>query len=517
MRRLIPILACTLLLAACGRSAEPMPIPVRRHADLPPEQKTLVPVGSARAAKDIPASPFGTHTTVIAEGGDEATVAKLPDLIAAAGYKWVVDYAAAGKLAGLAPAVAAERWTRQRPRALRYAEQLQQRGVSLLVRLDPLPWSRMKDGEPTDEQVAGGAAFAAAVVHDLKPWVRHWQIWNEPNIGNDNPVVPAALYVRVAAAVAAAIRAEQAEAVIHGPGTAMLQCLAPTPLPWIDQALAAGLMKHLDVFSYHPYRQPYWRANLPEHASEFHPWNRWGSYEAQIADLRARLRAAAGREVPLSITEDGVPTFVNADGEQHLPPVVAAKYELRRDLLDAWLGVSPRVHFCFWRQMTNAGYESEASFNTLAGGELKPLYYAAQNLHGVLDGGHQPVVDSAYEWRMEGTAPGICTQVWRKQLPGVDELLVAFWAETEADTVHRRWRATLRLHADGYEAPRLFDLMAMPAPRMHGGMADLVNPEYRARKPALEPAFTAGAGGWLSTTGLEVRDYPQVLQLVRFR
>ena len=95
-------------------------------------------------------------------------------------------------------------------------------------------------------------------------------------------------------------------------------------------------------------------------------------------------------------------------------------------------------------------------------------------------------------------------------------MLVAFWAEAEADSVHRRWRTTLRVQAPGFEAPRVFDLMAMPAPRTQGAMADLVNPEYRARKAPQEPSASA-ADGWLTLPGVEVRDYPQILQLVRFR
>lgn len=503
------------ILVLLGAIMSAVEAPPRSYAALPPHLQVLVPAGGARAASQIGSSPFGTHTTVIAEGGDPAQVALLPELIAAAGYTWVVDYVAPGRLVDLEPGVAAERWARQSGRALAYATALRQRGVNLLLRLDPLPWQRLPPGAPSDAQLAGGLAVIALAVRDLQHLVRHWQIWNEPNLGNADPVITPELYVRIAAEVAAVIRAEQPDAVIHGPGTAMLQCMAQTPYPWIDRALAAGLMQPLDVFSFHPYRQPYWRSNLPEHASEFHPWRIWGSYDAQISDLRGRLRRSAGRDVPLSVTEDGVPTFVNAEGEQHLPPVVAAKYELRRGLLDAWLGISPRIHFCFWRQMSGHGYESEASFNTLVGLDLQPLYYAVQNLHGLLDGGHRPWPDAPLSVRRDGAGPVVRTQVWRKALDGCEEILVAFWAEVEADTVHRRHPLRLDIGMPGVEAPRLFDLMAMPAPRGSSGMIDLMNPEFRPRKPPAEPAMVVDAGG-IGIDGIEARDYPQILQLIRF-
>ncbi|WP_139379531.1 hypothetical protein [Zoogloea sp. LCSB751] len=511
-------LVAPLLTTGSSAIAQTQQNVLRTYSNLPSNLKSLVPSGGPRTSAEIQASPFGTHTTVINEGGDPAIVSKLPDLISAAGYKWVEDYAAVGALDGLSPTTAASRWNRQRSRAIEYVKRLHDLGISVLIRIDPLPWRQLKNSPPSDEQIAGGAQFASLVVKDLKPWVRDWQIWNEPNIGNENPVVPAPLYVQIAASVSKAIRAEQANAVIYGPGTAMLQSLAAKPLPWIDQALDAGLMKYIDVFSYHPYHQPYLRTNIPEHASEFYPWKRWGTYEAQIKDLRTRINAAAKRNVPIAATEDGIPTFTNADGEQQIPPIVAAKYELRRNLLDAWLGVNPRIQFVFYRQASNQDYESEASFNTLtSNGDLRPLYYAVQNLYGILDGSHHPQPDIRTTWDLTGekSPPTIRTQVWKKSMPGGEEVLIAYWAEAEADTLHRRWRGTLKIQIPGFEAPRIFDLMAMPAPKMKGELAQLVNPEYKPRKPSTEPFGYISDTSWITIPQLEIRDYPQILQLVK--
>ena len=76
-------------------------------------------------------------------------------------------------------------------------------------------------------------------------------------------------YVKVVRFLAGIIRREQPDAVIYGPGTAMLQCLDEYPYPWIPRALEAGLAEEIDVFSYHPYRAPAWRHNIPENASQF--------------------------------------------------------------------------------------------------------------------------------------------------------------------------------------------------------------------------------------------------------
>ncbi|MBI5833975.1 MAG: hypothetical protein HZB16_16905 [Armatimonadetes bacterium] len=443
-------------------------------------------------------------------------------LISAAGYKWVVDYVACGPFGTATTAELCARWDSPPARWLDYARRLQAAGINLLVRIDPLPGGKYTAPDAPDlAHLERAEAYTRRVIRQLGPYCRHWQIGNEPNLGNESPQMTPEAYVRLMARLAPAMRAEQPTAVIHGPATAMLQCLAATPYPWIDRALAAGLTRHIDVFSFHPYRQGYQRENIPEHASEFHPWRLWGSYDKQIDDLRGRLRRAAGHDVPLASTEDGAPNLINALGEQPISWVVGAKYELRRALLDFHLGVYPRTQFCFYRGIPDPFYESEASFNLVTRDwECKPAYHAARNLHAVLDSSYRR--DDTVAVRLVPAEPdrlgeqGARVQVYARAQARFDELLVFYWSTEPASDMHARHRAVLRVPAAGWQAPVGIDLMAMPAPRAQGALIELINPEYKGRVEATALDATV-EGEQLVIDPVEVRDYPQLIKWVRPR
>jgi len=500
--------------------------PPRTFSELPAEIRRHILLGTPRRSADIAESPFGTHTTIMQEGGNADYIRKAPGLLADAGYKWVVEYLTIGAAESLPVEQVDARFATLPARCFTYAEALRRADIGLIMRIDPIRWtpwngpSKVSLDENSDD-MRRAQVFTRHVVRQLKPYARHWQIWNEPNIGNAQPILQPEDYVKLVAFIARIIREEQPDALILAPGTAMLQCLAPHPLPWLPRALDAGLLDHIDIFTFHPYRQPATRDNIPEHASEFHPWQTWGTYEKQIADLRGRLaRRSGGKTIPLAATEDGMPTLINGRGEQEITWVIGAKYELRRALLDFRLGVHPRTQFAFYRPIGENYYDIQGSYNLLTNDlQPKPAWYASQNLHAVLDHSYQPddtvrltlTPDTAAKPKGE-----LVAHCYRKQHAGFDELLVFFWSAEVSDDLHARYPATLRLQESGWEAPLLIDLMAMPAKRPKNEIVELIDSQFVNRRDPeqLRPARTATG---VEVRGLEIRDYPQLIKLVRPR
>jgi hypothetical protein len=493
---------------------------VRSFWELPASLREQISVGHARSSRDIAASPFGTHTTVFAEGGSAPFYGAAVAAMSEAGYKWVADYVRIFSCDGKRPEEVTKEWDPLPERYLDYARQLRDAKIELLVRLDPI---QRKNGRfsvtLSAEQLDCAAAFTRAVVRQLKPYVRHWQILNEPNAGNEKPEVTPEQYVRIAQRVSTAIRQEQAEAVVYGPATAMLQCLDKNPYPWIDGALGAGLLKYIDVFSFHPYRQA---TDLPEQPSEFSRWRRWENYQAQIRELRERLKSHHdGKEVPVASTEDGAADFVDDGGEQKLAWVASAKNELRRGLLDFWLGVRPRIHFCFYRNIDNAFYDFEGSFNIITKDfQKKPIYYAAQNLHAVIDDSY--VRDTSVEVKVSASERGkssgagrIHVQTYTKARDGFDELLVFYWSANRAENTHLRVPARMTLSDQGWEAPLLIDLMTMPS-RRPAEVPDVADRRAVGRRGSVAlTAYTSRSQTVLDR--LEVRDYPLLIKWIRPR
>jgi hypothetical protein len=425
---------------------------------------------------------------------------KAAGAIAAAGYKWVGEYVLNSWKAGQAPQLSeAATWSRLPTRCGEHLARLQASGVSVLMRVDPLPTRMLRGSEPvTNTELALATAYTRGVVMQLKPYIKHWQIGNEPNLAN----APEA-YVRITEVVARTIRAEQPDAIIYGPAVSMLQCMAEEPYPWIPHALRAGLLKHIDVFSFHPYRA---NGDEPERASEFARFRHWPTYTNQLDALRHLLQAHGKKSLKLAVSEDGEGSAISADGEQRITPVVDAKNELRRALLDFSEGIYPRIHFAFFRNIPNADYNHEGSFNVVNSQlDKKPLYYAAQNLHAVLDNTYE----KADNIRVNAQAlPKVQTQTYLKHHAGFDELLVFFWAPVPAQNMHLRAKLGLEVAGSGWQAPVLVDLMTMP------GHAKSVGHEVSTHQRTTFPnAHKTQAG--VHIEGLELRDYPQLLKLIR--
>lgn len=516
-----------------------------KFSQLPEAIKKDALIGMPRSSTEIGESPFGIHTTIMAEGGSDNLIKNTPRLISAAGFKWVVEYLSIGKTADMTPPQVSDKFAALPERCTDYATRLQKSKIKLLMRLDPFPWEPWKGAstavfEENSPDMERAVVFVRQVVRQLKPYTNHWQAWNEPNIGNQQPLVSPANYVKLVKRLSEVIREEQPDAVIYGPGTAMLQCLDKSPYPWIPMALDAGLTKYINVFSFHPYRAPAWRRNLPENASQFHPWKTWKDYTEQIEDLRARLRKAnGGKEVPLATTEDGLSNVIDGNGEQQISWIVGAKYELRRALQDFYLGISPRTLFCFYRNAGERFYEKQGTFNIVTDDfQKKPTYYAAQNLNAVLDSSYQrddsrpvkiTVTGPRQEFLVNDENPGerttlaagtsvptvkVCQQVYRKDHPGYEELLVFYWSAEPSEDCHIRYPAKIEINEPGWVAPLQIDLMAMPVKRPKNEIVELIRSDFVDRRDPLQfQAVRTATGSMVETT--ELRDYPLLVKWFR--
>jgi hypothetical protein len=538
----LALFGMVVLLVQAG-SLQVMGAEVMPFRELPASIRSRILTGAPRRASEIPGSSFGTHTTLLQEGRNRADAEHqeaLVEAIVEGGYTWVVDYVNAYPIESATldemPGIMASLL----PPMVQYAARLKAHGVNLLVRVDYPRWMVGIPGPMTDEDRARMRAFAEPVVRALSPYCRHWQYFNEPNMGNAKPTADPEHYVEWLGFFASVVKAIQPDAVVSGPAPSMMQCMTEEPYPWLRLAFEAGMAEHLDMFTYHPYRQPYQAQNIPEHASEFYPWALWGSYYHQVAELREMIRRyTGGRDLPLAVTEDGMPNDIRATGEQEITWLIGAKYELRRALLDNWLGVSPRAVFILYRGIPWQHYEPEASFNMLTHDmDKKPAYYAAQNVHAVLDDTYArnddidltielatpPEDGTARLIRTEADAAGMTpggmeglyAQTYTKSHDGFDELLVFFWSAEQAADRHVRRKATLALRDPGWVAPLEIDLMAMPNPRLalkQKGNADLINPACpdRLQPRPLEAALGDGA----ITLPVEVRDYPMLVKWVR--
>jgi hypothetical protein len=277
-------------------------------------------------------------------------------------------------------------------------------------------------------------------------------------LGNRNPWVTEAEYENIALVAAQAIREGDPGATVYGPGSAMLQAMADSPRPYIPNLINEGLLNHIDVFSYHPYRQPYKPFRFPELASEFEPWNRWGSYSNQLAALRTMVN-----NKPLAVTEMGYPTNFNKSTDQRdISLLTQAKYEQRSMMMDFVENVRPVINFIFKRPFQNttgdAKYELEYHFNIIdPDNSKKPIFYAVQNLNAVVD---DDLVKTPFTVSCAGNASDLQLYSYTRSKSIYDELVILIWDAVEAqDNNHQRGTCTMTVNSPLYEGFAFYDLL----------------------------------------------------------
>lgn len=293
--------------------------------------------------------------------------------------------------------------------------------VDGLLKIGIQPWFNLGYGNPlytpeadetavgwvpvfSESAMEGWRAFTAALADHFKDRVTHWEIWNESNItafwkpGKADPES----YVKLVGQTAPILRERVAGAVLIG------GAFAGVPMEYFKACLEAGLAKHVDKISYHPYRP------TPEKG-----------YEGEVKAMRKLLKDHDAEHVALWQGENGCPSKKGSSGalgKEDWTELRQAKWVTRRILSDLRLEVELTSYFLI---VDLVGYRGKTNWKgLLRGGEYtpKPAYFALQNLCALFDSDTRRFV---LPFTMEGAdeAKTLAAGFQRKGKP-----MVAYWA-----------------------------------------------------------------------------------------
>ena len=237
--------------------------------------------------------------------------------------------------------------------------------VDGLLKIGIQPWFNLGYGNPLytpkadetavgwvpvfdDSAMEGWKNFTAKIAEHFKGRVTHWEIWNEPNItGFWKPGKPdAASYVKLVEQTAPILRKSVPSAVLIGGG------FAGIPMDYYKACLEAGLAKHVDKISYHPYRA------VPEKG-----------YDGEIAQMRDLLAKQDAAHVGLWQGENGCPSKKGSAGalsQQDWNEARQAKWVTRRILCDLRLEIELTSYFLI---VDLIGYRGKVNLKGLLRGE----------------------------------------------------------------------------------------------------------------------------------------------------
>lgn len=312
----------------------------------------------------------------------------------------------------------------------------------------------------------------------FKGRVRHFEIWNEPNIpAYWQPAQPDGKeYTRLAGVTSGILRKRISDAVIIGGAFAGLGAI----MPFAEACMEAGLGKFADRISFHPY-QP-----SPETNYELN----YKAFDAMLRSYNPRLRTWQG--------ENGAPSDPRTFGALSGMPwneASQAKWLLRRLLIDLAVGVEVTSYFLIVdlaNYVTAKGLDGRTNFKGVLKAsdyQPKPAYFALQNLCTLFDGETVLAQDLVRPQKVEGARPGeIQVVAFRRRA----QPLIALWVKSPlpADTDRA---AALSLAAWFSKGAKL----RMPV------VVDL-------RSGAVKACEIKGSGN-IEITGLSVPDWPVVV------
>jgi len=250
---------------------------------------------------------------------------------------------------------------------------------------------------PTEvpEALAAYARYGAEMVRHFRDRVRHFQIWNEPNIPIFwRPKPDAKAYGRMVRQVSAAMRAVDPDIdVLAG----VLAGVGEGPQTFAHTFLSEpGVPEAFDIFDYHAYNP---------------------SPDATLDDVLAMkaLVHAFAPEMPLWQGECGCPSSgdtIHYRGDAPWGYNVQSKWLLRRLLTDRLAGAEVSVYFLiveFFGNLKPGSPELRTGYNTKGliqhdTWQPKPAYYTFQNLAACIDSTWEQVEESV---EAEVVDPGV--------------------------------------------------------------------------------------------------------------
>jgi GH35 family endo-1,4-beta-xylanase len=165
------------------------------------------------------------------------------------------------------------------------------------------PWASSQPGAERPElfppeRIEDWTAFVDAVVRRYSPWVRDWEIWNEPN-GDDYFLGTPGDYVDLLNAAYPVIKAADPGATVWAPAVAF-HPWSDDALAFVEQVVATG---RFDVLSLHLY------------------FSSAAEMVATVEQVRDLLSTYGRGDVPLRITEvNRVESITDCEGFSDQPP-----------------------------------------------------------------------------------------------------------------------------------------------------------------------------------------------------
>lgn len=330
---------------------------------LPPRTTEFAP---APQALPLDARPFGLNTHLATRYWDLENMAVPADIVANAGVGWAREDI---------------HWFRVQPRPDVWDWRFNDQAISLLVQRGinvvgvighPPGWATPFPGDTYSEHSFYApdpdrfVQFATAVVKRYSRYVKHWEIWNEP----DNPLfwkpapdpeAYASLLIRTATAIKLA--SPDSKILIGG--------VNPFDLSYLRRVAAAGAWASIDIMAIHPYVSP----RTPEASGLIN------------ATEGVRTLMARYGERPIWVTEIGW-----SSGPGDLDPVGVWDEQgqadmLVRGMLALWQAGVERI---FWYTLKD---DANNPFGLAAFGQgyqdysrLKPTYDALRTLNRQLSG-----------------------------------------------------------------------------------------------------------------------------------
>ncbi|MDL0440949.1 hypothetical protein [Stutzerimonas frequens] len=265
--------------------------------------------------------------------------------------------------------------------------------------------------KPRSEPVrAAYNRYVDFVTENLKGQVAYYEIWNEWDV--EDPRDPAFTqdYARLIADAAGIIRQRDPAATVLA-GAVTSQGIESG---FALRLLENGLMQSVDGLSLHPYVHCRgWRRNTPE------AWIDW------MAEVDKELTRAAGRPVPLYLTEMAWPSHQGACG---IDETLQAAYLARAFFLARTL---PNIKGMWWYDFRNDGTDKTEREHNFG---LVRQDFTPKPAYPVLAAISEIVSQYAFLGRLENTANDV---VMLRFARGEDELLVA-WSTGKPRTVELR-------------------------------------------------------------------------------
>jgi hypothetical protein len=272
-----------------------------------------------------PDSFFGACTHFGQHKGD---LPRSFDLLSKAGIKWLRDEISWGVCETTKGEFAVPEWYDQ------YMREAVRHGVTPFILFDY--GNRFYDEGLSPASAEAQEAFGKycfGLVSHFKDLCKHWEVYNEPNIGFWKPKPDPEAYSRLLKIAYEAAKKADPTCTVVG------VCTAGTDLRYIEEVLKRGGMDYMDALSIHPYRYP----RSPEDSN----------FIAEVTRAHELMARYGGGNKKLWLTEIGWPTQKDPRG---VTEEVSGNYLIRMNVQALSL---PFVERVIWYDFQNDGFDEK--------------------------------------------------------------------------------------------------------------------------------------------------------------